>query len=283
MPNWAAFVGLTGVVVSLLVLLARLSQRLLEAEPAGSDPTVRLQPTGLDPGVAGSRWVRVRPFGQSTAEPIEASPDTPSSIPTLALLANVVRTQGLFGGVLVAGAWMFAVPLSAFGIGGELLGISVPTIALGIGLGVGLWVGSELAVALVDRVGIGYDQGLRTMLTPTTRGEWALLFAVVLPLVAASEEFVFRAAAIGVPAAGLDASPWALAIVSSLAFGVAHGAQGRAGVVVTGLLGFGLAGVYVGTGSLLVVIVAHYVLNATEFLVTARGYEPLSALGITRR
>ncbi|CCQ32726.1 hypothetical membrane protein [Halorhabdus tiamatea SARL4B] len=191
-------------------------------------------------------------------------------MPTLALLANVVLTQGFFGGVLLVGALVFSIPLSAFGVGPEPLSTGVPAVGLGIALGIGLWIGSELAVAVADAAGIGYDQQVRSMLTPTTMGEWVLLLAVVLPIVAASEEFVFRAAAIGVPATGLDASPWALAVVSSLAFGVAHGAQGRAGVVVTGALGLGLASVYIATGSLLVVIVAHYVLNATEFLVHER-------------
>jgi len=60
---------------------------------------------------------------------------------------------------------------------------------------------------------------------------------------------------------------WALAVVSSLAFALGHGAQGRVGVVVTGALGFVLAAGYVATGSLLVVVVAHYVINALEFLV----------------
>jgi len=282
-PNWAAFVGLSGVIVSLVVLLAHLSQRLLDAEPTDRRSTVRLQPTGLDPGVAGSRWIRVRPAGRSAAtQHAASSPDSPSFIPTLSLLANVVLTQGFFGGVLLIGALVFSIPLSAFGVGPEPLSTGVPAVGLGIVLGIGLWIGSELAVALVDAAGIGYDQQLRSMLTPTTRGEWVLLFGVVLPIVAASEEFIFRAAAIGVPATGLDASPWALAVVSSLAFGVAHGAQGRAGVVVTGLLGMALATAFVLTNSVLVVVVAHYLLNALEFLVSARGDEPLGTAGIIR-
>ncbi|MEF8814925.1 MAG: CPBP family intramembrane glutamic endopeptidase, partial [Halovenus sp.] len=89
----------------------------------------------------------------------------------------------------------------------------------------------------------------------------------VLPLVALSEELLFRAALIGVPAAGYGLSPWLLAVVSSLAFAFAHGAQGRVGIVVTGSLGFVLAGGYILSGSLLLVVVAHYVINAVEFLV----------------
>ena len=277
MTRWAAFVGLTGVVVSLVVFLASLTQRLLDAE-SSQQSTVRLQPTGLDPAVTRSRWVRVRPAGRSTPTGGTTSPRaSPASIPTVALFVNVVLTQGVFGGVLLVGALVFSIPPSAFGIDPVSPSALAPAIGLGIGLGIGLWIGSELAVAVADWAGIDYDQGVRAMLTPTTRGEWVLLLGVVLPIVAASEEFIFRAAAIGVPAAGLDASPWALAVVSSLAFGVAHGAQGRAGVVVTGVLGLALASVYIATGSLLVVIVAHYVLNATEFLVHERtGVDPIA-------
>jgi len=280
---WAAFVGLTGVVVSLVVVLAFLTQRLLDAEPSARRSTVRLQPTGLDPAVTRSRWVRVRPAGRSTPTGGTASPRaSPTSIPTVALFVNVVLTQGVFGGVLLVGALVFSIPLPAFGIDPVSPSALAPAIGLGIGLGIGLWIGSELAVAVADWAGIDYDQGVRAMLTPTTRGEWVLLLGVVLPIVAASEEFIFRAAAIGVPATGLDASPWALAVVSSLAFGVAHGAQGRAGVAVTGLLGLALASLYIATGSLLVVVVAHYVVNATEFLVNATGTDPIATTTVTR-
>jgi membrane protease YdiL (CAAX protease family) len=94
-----------------------------------------------------------------------------------------------------------------------------------------------------------------------------VLLGVILPIIAGVEEFLFRAAAIGVTAAAFDTSPWALAVVSSIAFALGHGAQGRIGVVVTGGLGFALAAVFVVTDSLLVVVVAHYLVNALEFVV----------------
>ena len=66
---------------------------------------------------------------------------------------------------------------------------------------------------------------------------------------------------------GFGVSPWALAVLSSVAFALGHGAQGAAGVAVTGLLGFALAALFVLSGSLLAVVVAHYLVNALEFLV----------------
>jgi membrane protease YdiL (CAAX protease family) len=67
-------------------------------------------------------------------------------------------------------------------------------------------------------------------------------------------------------AAGFGLSPWPLAVLSSVAFALGHGAQGPLGMVVTGLLGFALAAAFVLTGSLLAVVVAHYLVNALEFL-----------------
>jgi len=86
-------------------------------------------------------------------------------------------------------------------------------------------------------------------------------------IIALVEEFLFRAAAIGAAALALPVSPWVLAVVSSVGFALGHGAQGRVGVVVTGALGFALAAGFVISGSFVVVVVAHYLVNAMEFAV----------------
>ena len=194
----------------------------------------------------------------------EMGQEGPAMTPGL-LLVNVVLTQGLFGTVLAAGAWYFRVPPSALGIGGGTV-TGVSALAVGVGFGLVLWVGNELASGIADAAGADYDEGLRRLLAPEGVRGWALLLGVTLPLIALIEEFLFRAAAVGVPAAGFETSPWALAVVSSVAFALGHGAQGRAGIAVTGALGFALAGGFVLTGSLLVVVVAHYLVNALEFL-----------------
>lgn len=193
------------------------------------------------------------------------------------LVANVALTQGLIAIVVVAGAWYLGIPSDALGVGPASGTVGPGVVLTGVGLGLVLWLASESATAVSDAVGVGTDDRLREMLAPETIGGWVALLAIGLPLVAVSEELLFRGAAIGAPATGLDASPWALAIVSSVAFGFCHGIQGRAGVAVTGLLGLALAGAFVLTGSLVVVIVAHYVLNATEFLVhEGFGADPLA-------
>lgn len=183
------------------------------------------------------------------------------------LLANVAFTQGLVVVVILIAAWYFAIPTTAFGITADPMGAGLVGVGVGLAFGVVLWIGNELSTTIADVVGAAYDETVREMLAPDTPAGWAVLLGVVLPLIALSEELLFRAALIGVPAAGYGLNPWLLAIVSSAAFALGHGAQGRVGVVVTGALGFVLAGGYILTGSLLVVVIAHYVINAMEFVV----------------
>lgn len=183
------------------------------------------------------------------------------------LLANVAFTQALVAAILVGAAWYFSIPASAFGLDGGAVSNTGVALGVGVAFGVALWVGNELSTVLADAVGAAYDETVRQMLAPATTGGWLFLFCGVLPLIAVTEELLFRAALIGVPAAGLGTSVWLLALVSSVAFAFGHGAQGRVGIVVTGILGLALAAGFVLTGSLLVVVVAHYVINALEFLV----------------
>lgn len=257
-PQWAAFSVLTGVVIALFLALARLSAGQLRSDGTAGRGRMGAEPAGLDPGVGdGPVDLAVPDSGQPELE----------SLSTGALLANVALSQGVFGVVLVGGAVVFSIPATAFGAGdlaGDLVGLPA---LFGLALGVALWLGNEASTAVVDAAGIDYDERLRAMLAPDSLVGWLLLLVVVLPVIAGVEELVFRAAAIGVVSTGLTISPWALAVVSSLLFGLGHGAQGTAGVVVTGTLGFVLAAGFVLTGSVVTVVVAHYVINALEFLV----------------
>jgi membrane protease YdiL (CAAX protease family) len=183
------------------------------------------------------------------------------------LLANVLVSQGLFAGFLLFGAWFTDVPASAFGVTADPLSTGLPAVGVGVGAGLVLYLLNELGAGVGDRLGVTADESLRELLAPDTRLGWVVLLFVVLPIVAGFEEFLFRGALIGVVAAGFGVSPWLLAALSSVAFALGHGAQGPGGILVTGLLGFALAVTFVLTGSLLAVIVAHYLVNALEFVV----------------
>lgn len=178
------------------------------------------------------------------------------------LLANVGFSHGLFLVVLAGGALYADVPADALGVS-----LSTRELLVGVGFGLALAVANTLAGAAAHALGHTPSEELRELLAPDSATGWVLLLGAVLPLVALFEEFLFRAALIGAFSAGFDVSPWMLAVLSSAAFAVGHGAQGRAGITVTGLLGFVLAAGFVLTGSLLVVVVAHYLVNAVEFVV----------------
>ncbi|MDG5775044.1 CPBP family intramembrane glutamic endopeptidase [Haloarculaceae archaeon H-GB2-1] len=249
MPEWAAFAGLTGLVLTAFLALARASQSTL------TDRTTVVRPLDhRDPGV-----------GEST-ETVPLEPLRESLTPGL-LLVNVALTQGLFGAVVLGGVFYFTIPLAALGIpANPLAGRPVP-LALGVALGVALWLGNELGTLAADAGGIEYDESLRDLLAPDTLRGWLVLLVAVLPLIAGVEELVFRAAFVGALSVGFGASPWGLAVVSSVAFALGHGAQGPAGIALTGLLGLALAAAFVLTESLLVVVVAHYLVNALELTV----------------
>jgi membrane protease YdiL (CAAX protease family) len=187
---------------------------------------------------------------------------------TGALLANVAFSQGLFGVAIVGAAWLAEVPLAALGVNpGDPWNLGLPAVAVGAVLGVALYVANELSAKVADVTGVDYSEGLREALAPDSLGGWAVLLGVVLPVIAGFEELLFRAALVGAFATGFGVSPWALAAFSTVAFAIGHGAQGPGGVAVTGLLGFALAAAFILSGSLLVVVVAHYLVNALEFVV----------------
>jgi len=70
-------------------------------------------------------------------------------------------------------------------------------------------------------------------------------------------------------------------VLAGLAFGVAHAYQGLLGMVMTGLAGYALAALYVTTGSLLLPVVVHALVDLRVLLVVTRGAasEPLAAAG----
>ena len=188
-----------------------------------------------------------------------------SELSTAELLVNVAFSQGLFAVFLLAGAWYAQVPPSAFGAGAESLSLS--NLVGGAALGVVLYAINQVGAALGAARGLGNAEELREALAPETPAGWAVLLLFVLPLIAGFEELLFRGALVGAFAVGFGVSPWLLAVVSSVAFALGHNAQGRLGVLVTGTLGFVLAAAYVLTGSLYTVVLAHYLVNALEFVV----------------
>jgi len=300
-PDWAAFVGLTGVLLLFLLALSRASQRLVTGEDTGTrslgeDPTLP-GPGELadsDPNAPGAeKRERIdgpdasSDGGEAPADPQLGAPEAIAGVDrpsaersrtapvahtldaetgppsTTALLVNVTLSQAVFGTLLALGAWLTAIPPDALG----LTAPPVAAVGVGIGLGAGLYLANELGAALAERLGVDHDESLRELLAPSSLAGWALLLGVVLPVVAGFEELLFRAALVGVVSTAYPVAAWTMVAVSSVAFGLGHGAQGTGGIVVTAVLGVVLGAAYVVTGSLLVVFVAHYLVNALEFVV----------------
>jgi membrane protease YdiL (CAAX protease family) len=273
--RWTAFVGLTGVVLTLLLVLARLSQTMFRdegspfAEPQRATPPLD---AAVHDGPGDSHGPPLVPDlrdgDAAPATPATDSDPDPSEFSTGMLLVNVALTQGVFGALIIGGAFYAAIPPAALGITGAPSNSGLPAILLGAGLGSALWVSNELGAAGAGKLGFDTDENLREALAPATFSGWLVLLFLVLPIIAGVEELLFRAALIGATMAAPWGTPaWALVIVSTVAFAVGHGAQGPAGILVTGLLGLVLAIAFVETGSFVVVAVAHYVVNAMEFIV----------------
>ncbi|MDS0298098.1 CPBP family intramembrane metalloprotease [Halogeometricum sp. S1BR25-6] len=298
MPDWATFAAFASVVTAGLLILSFASRgailpdderphravgdgsededgdgdvRAAPADPEGSSDRAR-KPSGGTPDhrevVLPKSGVRYRLDPVREDEDEDGNGVEAGGIPELStaeLLANVAFSQGLFAVFLLAGAWYAQVPRSAFGAGPDSL--SVPALVGGAALGVVLYVVNQVGAALGAARGLGNAEELREALAPDTPAGWVVLLFFVLPLIAGFEELLFRGALIGAFAAGFGVSPWLLAVVSSVAFALGHNAQGRLGVLVTGALGFVLAAAYVLTGSLFAVVLAHYLVNALEFVV----------------
>ncbi|MFU8869918.1 type II CAAX prenyl endopeptidase Rce1 family protein [Natronococcus sp.] len=306
MAAWTAFAAITGAVLLVLLVLSHLTQSAfddvdletdsddapaksvlatdseastLEDDPEAADETPLETETNAatlsrsesvtDDATAPAR----RESGSDdAARPAETTSRDrrdgvdPDSLTTGMMLANVAASQGLFALVLLGAIVYTGVPADALGI--EFSAAYLETgLVVGTAVGVVLYVANEIGAALAARLGFDHDEQLRELLAPDSARGWAVLLGGVLPLIAVFEELLFRAALIGALSVGFGISPWLLAVMSSIAFALGHGMQGDVGVVVTGLLGFVLAAIFILTGSFLVVVVAHYLINAFEFVV----------------
>lgn len=235
MTRWGLFLAGTTVIVVATVALAALTARSLVVRRKDVDP---------------ARW---------------GDPAAILGVSRTGLYLNAAASQGLLLAALVGLVVLTGVSSADLGV---LDRLDAPVaVAAGIALGLGLAAGNLGLQRALDALGIPYDDSLRDLLSPASAAEWAVLLIVVLPVVAGFEELLFRGALIGALAAGYTVSPWLLAVVSSVLFAAGHGLQGPGGLLAAGLLGLALAVAFVLSGSLLVVIVAHYVVNAVEFAV----------------
>lgn len=99
-----------------------------------------------------------------------------------------------------------------------------------------------------------YERGVRAVL-PSSAAEWSL-FVPLAVSAGICEEFLYRGYALWVIAA-LSGDVWAGVAVSSLAFGLGHAYQGRAGIIGASISGVVYSAIFLYTGSLLPGMLAH--------------------------
>ncbi|MHB8841104.1 MAG: CPBP family intramembrane glutamic endopeptidase, partial [Candidatus Aquicultor sp.] len=104
-------------------------------------------------------------------------------------------------------------------------------------------------------------------LLPHTKGE-RRLWAAISVTAGICEEILFRGFLIFYLSQVLPSLPLiAVVVISSVIFGFGHAYQGLKGIIGTGILGLGLAVLYVATGSLLLSMVIHALVDVRVLLV----------------
>jgi uncharacterized protein len=137
----------------------------------------------------------------------------------------------------------------------------------------GLAVSAALLVALRrrvarERVPVSAPRQVLALLPRTARERQVFVWLAVTA--GMCEETLYRGFLLAVAAAlapGL--SPWWAVTVAALAFGAAHAYQGAGGVVATGVLGGCLAIIYLGSGSLLLPVLYHVLVDLRALVLTA--------------
>jgi membrane protease YdiL (CAAX protease family) len=138
--------------------------------------------------------------------------------------------------------------------------------------GLGLVLSLALLVLLRRRVERGVEvvaPGEVVALLPRTVRE-RRAFAGVAVTAGVCEETLYRGALLALAAAlRPEPGPARLVLVSALAFGLAHNYQGGAGIVVTAVLGACLTVLYLGSGSLLLPVLYHVLVDLRVLVLAA--------------
>ncbi|MGE9214324.1 CPBP family intramembrane glutamic endopeptidase [Exiguobacterium aurantiacum] len=105
-----------------------------------------------------------------------------------------------------------------------------------------------------------YELEIERLLLPRTDIE-AKAWSAVSWTAGVTEEFIFRGVLLYTVSLYLDVSSLTLAFIGGVLFGLAHAYQGVRGVLVTGIVGWGLGYLYLAMGVLWPVMVVHALLD----------------------
>jgi membrane protease YdiL (CAAX protease family) len=149
--------------------------------------------------------------------------------------------------------------------------------AIGLGVGVAVQVIlNALTNWAIRRFGPEiYSPLVILSILPRSRDEWAPVLLALFPAVLV-EELLFRSLLLG--GLGLLLPVPVLLVGTGLLFGWMHSPQGRLGMVMTAAISLLLAGLFLWRGSLLLPLVAHYVVNLLQLLAARRHRDELQRL-----
>ncbi|HYT09254.1 MAG TPA: CPBP family intramembrane glutamic endopeptidase [Mycobacteriales bacterium] len=141
----------------------------------------------------------------------------------------------------------------------------------------GLVLSVALLVGLRRRVDRGVDvvaPAEVSALLPRTAAE-RRAFAGLAVTAGICEEVLYRGVLLAIAVAVLPGlAPWRLVVLSALAFALAHAYQGVAGMLTALVLGGSLAVLYVGSGSLLLPVVYHVLVDLRVLVLAVDRYRP---------
>lgn len=173
------------------------------------------------------------------------------------------QTLGNLNAEAIAGALGFALGLIV-AVG---LGVSVPLLAMWVKSRRAGGSGSDASKNFGDSVGEGLERFLAPVsafLPYTKKERW--LFAGICVTAGVCEEILFRGFLLFYLQEVFGSAPWVAIVVSSAIFGLCHVYQGFTGVLTTGVLGAVLAGLYLSSGSLLLPIIIHTLIDLRVLL-----------------
>ncbi len=211
-------------------------------------------------------------------------------VSALLVVTGLKRQPGL--GIL-ASLVLIGLALGIRGEGLAAIGFGAPE-DWGATLGRGFVLGAFLQIVAVvvldpwsERVtGRPPDHGL----VDPVRGDWrvfGLWLVVVWTFVAFLEEGVFRGFLMTEIARALGNGPFATVVgvvLSSVVFGLAHGYQGRAGILATGLVGLVLGAAFAASGyEIWLVVIAHGVVDTVGLALVALDVDRGLRRAVNRR
>lgn len=188
----------------------------------------------------------------------------------VALTRTYVTTVGMMWLLAVLCAVLLPYALTWTAPAGLAAGMKLDVIPVGafVGLSVGLLIGLCAPVIAVRRHPESIARQLekvRFMLPTTPAQRW--MFALVCVTAGICEEWIYRGFMLHVLTAQLPSvNGWWLVLMQAVMFGIAHVYQGRAGTLLTGVLGLILGVLYIATGSLLLPMILHALVDLRIFL-----------------